>query len=265
MAVKRTLIAVLALGLSLFVRPSATGAPPWAQAPGDWPALFLMEDFLVDVSRAAEYETALKDLVTELKRYGFPFRFDTYATDDGHYYLIYALEGFADVDRWLGAWRKTSQAMGQATFQALRARLFGPMIESAYRFWRFRTDLSFLPSKERLKPEEIGHYTWDFVWVIPGKEAEFEALNREWAALCAAQRARDPFLTYAAELGTNGPAYAWFEYGKSPADYAAAEEGFWNLLGDAGADLAKRTRALIRRMESKTGRYRPDLSFAPGR
>jgi hypothetical protein len=76
---------------------------------------------------------------------------------------------------------------------------------------------------------------------------------------------KGPFLTYAAELGTNGPAYAWFEYGKSPSDYAAAEEGFWNLLGDAGADLAKRTRALIRRMESKTGRYRPDLSFAPGR
>ena len=35
--------------------------------------------------------------------------------------------------------------------------------------------------------------------------------------------------------------------------------------GDAGAALSARTRALIRRTETKTGRYRPDLSYAPGR
>jgi hypothetical protein len=44
---------------------------------------------------------------------------------------------------------------------------------TGFQFWIFRPDISFLPENERLKPEEIGYYTWDYVWLIPGKEAEF--------------------------------------------------------------------------------------------
>jgi hypothetical protein len=133
------------------------------------------------------------------------------------------------------------------------------------KFWTFRPDISFLPVPERLKPEEYGYYTWDFVQLHPGKEAEFEAINREWAALSRAKGARDPFMTYQGGIGTDEPVYAWFEYGKSASDYALAEEGFWKALGAEGAALSKRTRALIRRQETKTGRYRPDLSYAPKR
>jgi hypothetical protein len=230
----------------------------------DWPALFLMGDFLVDISRTGEFEAGLKDLIAELRPRGFSFRFDTYATDDGHYYLVFGLESFADVDRWQEAWPIQGRATGTERLQALHRRLVGAEIERVFRFWRFRADISFLPEKERLKPDEVGHYTWDFVWVIPGREAEFEALNREWVALSRAKKVSDPFLTYSGDLGTAMPVYVWFEYGKTAADYAAAEEAFWETLGDAGADLAKRTRALIRKRESKTGRYRPDLSYVPG-
>ncbi len=72
-------------------------------------------------------------------------------------------------------------------------------------------------------------------------------------------------MTYKGELGTTMPVYVWFEYGKSAADYAVAEEAFWDALGEEGAALSKKTRALIRKMESKTGRYRPDLSYDPGK
>ena len=37
--------------------------------------------------------------------------------------------------------------------------------------------------------EEYGYYTWDFVQLLPGKEAEFEVINREWAALSRAKGA----------------------------------------------------------------------------
>ena len=65
------------------------------------------------------------------------------------------------------------------------------------------------------------------------------------------------------DLGTKMPVYLWVEYGKSAADYAVTEEKFWKAMGEEGAALSKRTRALIKKMESKTGRYRPDLSYAP--
>jgi hypothetical protein len=240
-------------------------APAGLQAQSPSPQLYLMGDFLIDASRTAEYEAGLKDLISELEKHGFPFRFDIYSTDDGHYYIIYELKSFAGVDIWKKAWSDLAQKMGGPAFQAFRRRMAALELERSYKFWYFRTDLSFLPEKERLKPEEIGYYTWDYVWLVPGAEADFEALNKEWIALSRSRGARDPFLTYAEDLGKDGPVYCWFEYGKSAADYAAAEEAFWRSLGDAGADLSKRTRALIRRLETKTGRYRPDLAYAPGR
>jgi hypothetical protein len=227
------------------------------------PQLYLMGDFLVDTSRAADYETALKELLANLEKQSFPFRLDTYSTDDSHYFLVFPLKNYADADLWIKAWGELGQKMGPQNLQALHGRIVACEIERVYQFWYYRPDISFLPEKERLKPEDIGYYTWDFVWVIPGKEAEFEAVNKEWIALSKAKKARDPFLTYRGDLGTKMPVYAWLEYGKSAADYAAAEENFWKTMGEEGAALSKRTRALIRKMESKTGRYRPDLSSAP--
>jgi len=229
------------------------------------PQLFLMADALIDVFRAGEYEAALKDLIAALASSSFPVLFDTYATDDSHYFVIYGLDNFASVDALHKSWQDVASRLGPARFQALHARLTAAEISRILKFWTFRPDISFLPVPERLKPGEFAYYTWDFVSVIPGKEAEFEALNREWIALSAAKKTRDPFMTYRGGIGTDEPVYVWFEYGKSAADYALAEERFWKALGAEGAALSKRTRALIRRQETKTGRYRPDLSYAPKR
>lgn len=251
------------LGLCFALFPPAPTAAQDAPPP---PSLYLMADLRVEVAKVPEYEAAFKALIAALKEIGFPMVFDTYATDDSRYYIIYGLEnGYGSVDGLHRAWRDAAAKLGPPRFQALHARMTDCELGRIMRFWTFRTDLSFLPSPERLKPAEIGYYTWDYVWLIPGKEAEFEALNREWMALSAARKARDPFMTYQGGYGNEEPVYVWFEYGKSAADYALADEKFWKSLGDEGAALSKRTRALMRRMETKTGRYRPDLSYAPAR
>jgi len=252
---------IAALGLTLAL--SALGASQ--TAPPSPPQLYLMADIRVEVAKSPAFEADLMDLLAALGKHGFPVQFDTYSTDDSHYYIIYGLEDYAGVDRWKTAWTDLVRKMGPDAFSALRRRLAAAELERDYRFWYFRTDISYLPQKERLRPEEIGYYTWDFVWLIPGAETEFEELNKDWIALSRSHGAGDPFLTYAGDLAPDGPVYCWFEYGKSAADYAQAEERFWTSLGDAGAALSKRTRALIERMETKTGRYRPDLSYAPGR
>lgn len=234
-------------------------APPLPQP------IYLMADIRVEVAKAPDYEAAMKALVAALRENAFPVRFDTYSTDDSRYYVVYGLEGYAGVDSLQAAWRDAAARMGAGKFQALHGRLTASELERVLRLWTFRTDISYLPAPERLKPAEIGYYTWDYVWLVPGREAEFEALNREWMALSKAKKSRDPFMTYQGGIGTDEPVYVWFEYGKSAADYALTEERFWKSLGDAGAALSKRTRALIHKMETKTGRYRPDLSYAPGR
>jgi hypothetical protein len=257
----RTVIPILGLCFSMFLpalKASQDAPPP--------PQLYLMADIQVEVARVPEYETALKALIAALTESGFAVVFDTYATDDSRYYIIYGLEqGYGSVDGLHKAWRDAAVKIGPPEFRALHARMTDCELGRTMRFWTFRPDLSFLPSPERLKPAQIGYYTWDYVWLVPGKEAEFEALNRDWISLSAAHKSRDPFMTYQGGYGNEEPVYVWFEYGKSAADYAVAEEAYWASLGDAGADLSKRTRATIRRLDTKTGRYRPDLSYAPVR
>ena len=243
--------------------------PGALEAGQDQPApsqLYLMADIQVEVARAPEYEAAFKALLASLHKSGFPVGFYTYATDDSRYYVIYGLErGYGSVDDLNKAWRDAALKVGPSEFQSLHSRMTDCELGRVTRFWTFRTDLSFLPSPERLKPAEIGYYTWDFVWLVPGKEKEFEALNREWISLSADRGARDPFMTYKGGYGNEEPVYVWFEYGKSAADYAAAEEAFWASLGEAGAELSRRTRTVIRKLDTKTGRFRPDLSYTPAR
>ncbi|MBN2207145.1 MAG: hypothetical protein JW742_07060 [Candidatus Aminicenantes bacterium] len=237
------------------------GAPSAQEATA--PRLYLMGDFLVETARADEYEAGLKDLLAELKTHGFPLLFDAYSTDDGHYYFIYEMDGYAGADRWHAAWEAFAAKAGWERFLLLHGRTAACEIEGVYKFWTFTPEQSFLPDNSRLRMEEIGYYTWDYVYLLPGKEAEFEAINKEWVALSRRKGARDPFMTYRGGFGTSQPAYCWFEWGKSAADYAAAEDAFWKAMGEEGATLSKRTRALIRRTETKTGRYRPDLSYSP--
>lgn len=248
---------ILALVAVLGSLPIASRAQPAA------PQLFLRGDFLVDVSRASEYEAAVKDLRAELAKNGFPFQIDVYSTDDGHYYADVPLRSHADADSLLAAWRDLRRKMGDQGRRALLDRIAAYEIERIFQSWLFRPGISFLPEPERLRPAEIDYYTWDYVWIIPGREAEFESCNRDWIALSKAKGARDPFFTFEGSLGVKTPVYVWVEYGKSAADYAVTEEAFWNLLGDEGAALSKRTRAVIRTRESKTGRRRADLSYKP--
>jgi hypothetical protein len=248
----------LAFALSLTVLKAAQDAPPP-------PSLYLMADIRVEVAKAPDYEAAMTGFIAALREIAFPVRFDTYSTDDSRYYVVYGLEGYAGVDGLQAAWRDAAARMGAGKFQTLHGRLTASELERVLRFWTFRTDISYLPAPERLKPAEIGYYVWDYVWLVPGREAEFEALNREWITLSKAKKSRDPFMTYQGGIGTEEPVYVWFEYGKSASDYALSEEAFWKALGAEGAALSKRTRALIRKQETKTGRYRPDLSYAPKR
>lgn len=247
----------------LLIFAAAFGAVPVRLA-GQSPAqLYLLADWRVDVSRAGEFEAALKDLLAVMAEQGFPSAVDVYAMDDGRYYATLALNGHAGLDSLAAAWAEMGRMSGPDKLAALQARIDACAVERSLQTWTFRPDVSYLPRPERLKPEEIAYTTWDFVWIIPGREAEFEACNREWIALSRAKAALDPFLTYKGGIGTRLQAYVWLEYGRSAADYAAAEDKFWTAMGEEGAALSKRTRATIRTRESRTGSLRRDLSYAP--
>src|SRR4030065_2049942 len=113
---RKNRLLVLALAVFLPVFPAAIRSQE-AQ-----PQLYLMGDFLVDTSRVAEYETAVKGLLANLEKHGFPYLLHTYSTDDSHYYMVYSLKNYADADSWFEAWADLAQKMGPENLQALHRR-----------------------------------------------------------------------------------------------------------------------------------------------
>ena len=87
---KLAFLAPFILALSLHSPPAdlrqETAAPALA------PSLYLMADIQVEVAKAPEYEAALKALIAALTDARFTAVFDTYATDDSRYYVVYGLD-----------------------------------------------------------------------------------------------------------------------------------------------------------------------------
>jgi len=144
---KTTLIGGIAL--SLF-QPALFAAQDVPLPPAQ---LYLMADIQVEVAKAPDYEAALKALIASLKDARFDEVFDTYATDDSRYYIVYSLpKGYTSVDGLQAAWRDAALRIGPEKFQTIHARITAAELSRVTRFWTFRPDISFLPSPERLKP-----------------------------------------------------------------------------------------------------------------
>src|SRR4030042_2167936 len=130
------------LGLALTVFLGLLPAAVFSQEAQ--PQLLLMGAFLVDTSRVAAYETAVKELLANLEKHGFSYLLDTYSTDDSHYYMVYSLKNYADADSWFKAWADLAQKMGPENLQALPNSIVAAEIERVYQIWYYPPDISLL-------------------------------------------------------------------------------------------------------------------------
>ena len=130
--------------------PFLGGLPAAVSSQDTQPQLSLIGDFLVDTSRVAEYEAAVKDLLANLEKHNFPFSLSTSNTDDGHYYVVYPMKNYADADAWLKAWGELAQKMGPENLQAIHRRIVAAEIERVYQFWHYRPDISFSRKRKGL-------------------------------------------------------------------------------------------------------------------
>ncbi|MCK7476930.1 MAG: hypothetical protein M0C28_04890 [Candidatus Moduliflexus flocculans] len=72
------------------------------------------------------------------------------------------------------------------------------------------------------------------------------------AALSAARKVLDPFMTYQGGYGNEEPVYVWFEYGKSARGLRPGRGEVLEVPGRRGRGTSpKRTRAMIRKQETK--------------
>ena len=225
--------------------------------------LFLIEQVVVKPSKVAEYEAHVKEALDLCYKYKFPYPFHSASTDDFIYYFLFPVENFADIDNLYKAFGELEKKIGAEQLQAMIKRTIGTFEYGQYSVFSYLPELSYTPEKPRLKPEEVIFRLWEFAYIKLGKEKELEGNIKDWVELYKSENMPDGWWTYVGVIGTEMPLYVFVMGAKSAADYYSQGEKTQELLGEEYKALSDKFLTTIRKLELKTGRFRPDLSYTP--
>lgn len=75
--------------------------------------LYFAEDVVVKPSMVSNYEEDAKEVISQLYKYKYPYRWFAFSTDDFHYYFAYPIKNFADKENIDKAWYKFVKNWGE--------------------------------------------------------------------------------------------------------------------------------------------------------
>jgi hypothetical protein len=253
----KTKILVVLLALLL---GALCSLPAVAQAQGQKSQLYYVYDFVVKPAMVPQFEAGVKREI-ELES---PTPWAAFSTNDLHYYFLTPIQNYADIDSMDKADNEWTAKVGKEKFDALMKSYEGTFEYFKAGVIRFLPDLSYAPKVTSPKPEEGNFISWGFASVEFGKGKEFRDVLKQWVALYDSSKIPMGWNTYVGVMGVEMPLYLWGERAKSPAQYWAEDEKAMKTIGEPKVmELYKKTMALCRKFESKTGWARPDLSNKP--
>jgi hypothetical protein len=251
-------------GVFLFLAVCVLALTVAAAAQEKKPQLYFVEDYVVKPSMVPQFEAAFKEfMATVFKPHNWPWPVGTYVTEDFHYYFVYPFENMAEIDKAFATFVEILGRIGADKWDALNKKMGDATEYYKQGTFTFYPELSYIPEKPRLKPEEEKFAYWGFCYVMPGREKEFEALFKKIVELCKSKKLTIQFNTFIGGIGTDAPLYFYTEFGRTAGDFFMTSEKTDKILGQEITDIWNKVLSLMRKYEFKTGSVRPDLSFAP--
>ena len=228
---------------------------------------YLMTEYVVKPFMAKEFEKATIEEKAMFADVNFPYDWNAYSTEDFHYYFFTPIgKDAASLDSFNAALTEAEARLPE-NYETLEKRMAG-----AYEYYReavvyLRPDLSYTPAEPNIKPEESNYVFFEFTYILPEKEKEFEAYYKEWAALCQKIGFRIGYVAYRGVFGTDNPFYLSTMIARTQADTFAEEERIMKTLSpEQQAELGamyEKAFTFFRKYETRHGRSRPDLSYTP--
>lgn len=225
------------------------------------PALLYIHEEVAAPSKIADYERTTKEFGAMMRGAGVAFHYEAFSTEDFHYYFVMPMKSAGDVDKIMQLFMaELPQKVGKEKMTDLMRRSGATMHKTNEWIVLRRDDLSYVPAKPRLKPEEIKAHRWEFYYLKPGMEDLVDQIAAEWKAASAAAQSGDAWTLFQSVVGGDLPLVVVAAGGKDIADVAARNQEFMASLGEKGQALIARTFQIVRKYEVKYGWSRPDLS-----
>jgi hypothetical protein len=125
-----------------------------------------------------------------------------------------------------------------------------------------RADLSYFPPATANDPEKP-YFRFGYCYVKLGYEAEFEEGWKKCMEPFSAHQVSIGVTLYEGVLGTENPFYLWGEVYQDEIDMATSRARAFEEMDRALDTLWPETVKYLRKIEYKTGWFRPDLSYIP--
>ena len=160
-------------------------------------------------------------------------------------------------------WESMVEKIGRDKWAEMEAKGSAGVTHRELAFYVERADLSYWPETPRLTMDEATMRHYDYVYPIPGKEQELEAVMGEWIELYKSHGANSGWTVYQAFSGEDLPMYVIGTLATSRADYEEDGNRLDEMMGDADDALWEKTRNLMRKFDHTDAWVRPDLSLVP--
>ena len=223
--------------------------------------LYFFEEFIIKPSMIGEFEKVQKEWIVSATEHKYPYPWYLYNTDDLHYYSIAPLENYAGMDNIDKAWGEHKRKMGEDKWQAIMKDYFGTFQYYSSSFIMHRPDLSYTPVNPRLNQKEKKFVYINFFYIQPGREAEFERVLKEGVTFYKHINFPFAFDVYVGEAGAEMPMYIYLSKAENAANFHAEHDEAFKLNTEEAMKLRHKTFVTIRKIDVKTGMFRPDLSY----
>lgn len=224
--------------------------------------MFVIVDCTVKPSMETAFWKTAKEEVAYHAKNGFSHAWKAYAGEDGHYYFVYPIKGFAGIEELMKA-SKELRSKDAAGYQALSEKYAGTYESSKAMVFTFRPELSFLSENPYYPPEKMNYMSLDIWFIQPEKEGEAEGYLKDLVALNKKKGIRDIWYSLVGGLGTNQPVYVYAGPDKDQLEFIKHNPEMWKMLGDEADVVFNKLLSLCRKRESRNLWYQAELSYSP--
>lgn len=224
----------------------------------DVPSRFAVFEDNVKPSMDVQFKEALKKLKMACEENKITsFSWTSVAFDDNSYHHLVPIKGMGDLDEE-NMMADLEAKMGKEALSAIFKDM-GECVDAQSSFVvSYHPELSYQPNSG---PDE--NFRDVLFWqVLPGKEAEGEAIAMEWKKLHESKSAPNGYATYKVDLGRE-PGFVFVSWGKTAADHATKAMKNNEALGHDGSKLWSKTMLITKSYQSRSAWVLPEFSYMP--
>jgi len=224
------------------------------------PVNLLIFEETVSPSDMAAFARVQQQAVDLWKKHSFDVPVYCYSTDDNMFYWVVPVENFGSIDTvFTKSAALTKKMKEEDGFDGDKA--FRDLSTSRSLVVRWSPGLSYHPSGSMNQSPDKGYVEWSFSYLKQGHEAEAAAAVKKYIDFY--KKVNEPYEwdVYVATLGYETPLWIMMTRSESPEALKKQEGELYKKYSKELEEIWSELALHIRKIDNKTGWYRPDWSI----